>query len=68
MNSNMDISITNIQLYGGTQELISDGTLKLVNGTKYGLVGRNGCGKSTLLRAIAEGMIPIPSHLHVIHV
>ena len=68
VNSNMDISITNIQLYGGTQELISDGTLKLVNGTKYGLVGRNGCGKSTLLRAIAEGMIPIPSHLHVIHV
>jgi ATPase subunit of ABC transporter with duplicated ATPase domains len=68
VNANMDICITNVQLYGGTQELISDGTLKLVNGTKYGLVGRNGAGKSTLLRAISEGTIPIPSHLHVIHV
>ena len=57
-----------MQLYGWTQELISDGTLKLVNGTKYGLVGRNGAGKSTLLRAVAEGMIPVPSHLQVIHV
>lgn len=68
VNANMDICITNVQLYGGTQELISDGTLKLVNGTKYGLVGRNGAGKSTLLRAVAEGIIPVPSHLQVIHV
>ena len=68
VNANMDICITNVQLYGGTQELISDGTLKLVNGTKYGLVGRNCAWKSTLLRAISEGTIPVPSHLHVIHV
>ena len=46
-NSNMDIQIGNIQLYGGRQELLTDATLKLVHGTKYGLVGRNGTGKST---------------------
>ncbi|ACO66328.1 ATP-binding cassette superfamily [Micromonas commoda] len=64
----MDILISNVQLYGGRQELLSDATLKLVFGTKYGLVGRNGTGKSTLLHAISERTIPVPSHLHIIHV
>ena len=67
-NSNMDIQITNVQLYGGRQELLTDAVLKLVHGTKYGLVGRNGTGKSTLLHAIADRLIPIPEHLHIIHV
>ena len=67
-NSNMDIQIANVQLYGGRQELLSDATLKLVFGTKYGLVGRNGTGKSTLLHAISERTIPMPPHLHIIHV
>jgi ATPase subunit of ABC transporter with duplicated ATPase domains len=67
-NCNMDIHINNIQLYGGRDELIQDGTLKLVFGTKYGLVGRNGAGKSTLLRAISERVIKLPDFLHIIHV
>jgi ATPase subunit of ABC transporter with duplicated ATPase domains len=67
-NSNMDIQIGNIQLYGGRQELLTDATLKLVHGTKYGLVGRNGTGKSTLLHAIADRVIPMPEHVHIIHV
>ena len=40
----------------------------LIRGTKYGLVGRNGTGKSTLLHAIAERTIPMPPHIHIIHV
>ena len=65
-NSNMDIQIANVQLYGGRQELLSDATLKLVFGTKYGLVGRNGTGKSTLLHAISERTIPMPvSYTHL---
>jgi ATPase subunit of ABC transporter with duplicated ATPase domains len=67
-NCNMDIHIAGIQLYGGRDELIQDGMLKLVFGTKYGLVGRNGCGKSTLLRAISERTIKMPEFLHIIHV
>ena len=67
-NANMDIQINNVQLYGGKQELLRDATLKLVHGTKYGLVGRNGTGKSTLLHAIAERTIPMPEHIHIIHV
>jgi len=68
VNANMDIHISGIQLYGGRDELIQDGVLKLVFGTKYGLVGRNGCGKSTLLRAISERLIKLPDFLHIIHV
>lgn len=67
-NCNMDIHISGIQLYGGRDELIQEGVLKLVFGTKYGLVGRNGCGKSTLLRAISERVIKLPEFLHIIHV
>jgi ATP-binding cassette subfamily F protein 2 len=33
-NSNMDIQISNVQLYGGRQELLSDATLRLVFGKK----------------------------------
>ena len=67
-NANMDIQIGGIQLYGGKQELLTDATLKLVHGTKYGLVGRNGTGKSTLLHAISDRVVPMPDHLHIIHV
>jgi len=51
-----------------TQELLTDATLKLVFGTKYGLVGRNGTGKSTLLHAIADRQVKLPPHIHIIHV
>mmetsp|Transcript_4315 Transcript_4315/g.4975 ORF Transcript_4315/g.4975 Transcript_4315/m.4975 type:complete len:960 (+) Transcript_4315:148-3027(+) len=66
--ANMDICIRQVQLYGGRDELISNGVLQLTNGVKYGLVGRNGVGKTTLLRAIAEGTIKMPEYLHIIHV
>jgi ABC-type multidrug transport system ATPase subunit len=33
-----------------------------------GLVGRNGVGKTTLLRHLAEGLIPLPKFLNVVHV
>ena len=61
-------SVGNIHLYGGTQELISGGTLALTYGTHYGLVGRNGVGKTSLLRAIATKAIVLPDFLHIIHV
>ena len=67
-NANMDIQIDGVQLYGGKQELLRDAVLKLVHGVKYGLVGRNGTGKSTLLHAIADRTLPMPEHVHIIHV
>lgn len=39
-------------------EILTDAKLRLKEGQRYALVGRNGCGKSTLLRAIADKLIP----------
>ncbi|KAI5463410.1 P-loop containing nucleoside triphosphate hydrolase protein [Mariannaea sp. PMI_226] len=39
-------------------EILAGTKLKLNEGQRYALVGRNGTGKSTLLKAIAEKLIP----------
>ncbi|GJN66790.1 hypothetical protein PCL_04329 [Purpureocillium lilacinum] len=39
-------------------EILSGAKLRLKEGQRYALVGRNGTGKSTLLRAIHEKLIP----------
>ncbi|GBG28982.1 ABC transporter ATP-binding protein ARB1 [Hondaea fermentalgiana] len=51
-------------LYHG-YELLSDTTLTLSWGNRYGLIARNGEGKSTLLRALASGIIPRPANIDV---
>ena len=76
---NMDISVTDIQLWAGQVgghadghqggvELIDRATLALTFGRNYGMVGRNGVGKTTILRAIACREIPIPEMFHIVHV
>ncbi|OAA68882.1 ABC transporter-like protein [Cordyceps fumosorosea ARSEF 2679] len=39
-------------------EILSGARLRLKEGRRYALIGRNGTGKSTLLKAIAEKLIP----------
>ncbi|PON29440.1 hypothetical protein TGAM01_v201689 [Trichoderma gamsii] len=39
-------------------EILSNAKLRLKEGQRYALVGRNGTGKSTLLKAIAQKLIP----------
>ncbi|PTB45510.1 uncharacterized protein TrAFT101_000953 [Trichoderma asperellum] len=39
-------------------EILSNAKLRLKEGQRYALVGRNGTGKSTLLKAIARKLIP----------
>ncbi|CEJ84902.1 Putative ABC transporter [[Torrubiella] hemipterigena] len=43
---------------GDGLEILNDAQLKLKEGQRYALIGRNGTGKSTLLRAIADKLIP----------
>jgi ATPase subunit of ABC transporter with duplicated ATPase domains len=38
----------------GGKTLLDQAQLKLVQGRKYGLVGRNGIGKTTLINAITR--------------
>ncbi|OAR02715.1 hypothetical protein LLEC1_08076, partial [Akanthomyces lecanii] len=70
----LDIDGVNITIVGGAKsgtpakgrskarteglEILSGAKLRLKEGHRYALVGRNGTGKSTLLKAIAEKLIP----------
>ncbi|XWW95443.1 hypothetical protein V2A60_003402 [Cordyceps javanica] len=70
----LDIDGVNITIVGGSKsgtpakgkskarseglEILSGAKLRLKEGHRYALVGRNGTGKSTLLKAIAEKLIP----------
>jgi ATP-binding cassette subfamily F protein 2 len=58
-----DVKITSASLVFHGRVLITDSTLELSYGRRYGLLGENGCGKSTLLKAIAAREYPIPEHL-----
>ena len=66
-----DVSIKSmILLAPNGKPLLEDGAaLRLSQGRKYGLVGRNGTGKTTLLKAISSYEVNgFPPHLKVVHV
>jgi len=63
-----DIKLDYFSLSYGRTQLLVDATLSIVQGRKYGLVGRNGSGKSTLLRHISSRELPIPKNISVLHV
>ncbi|KAF4989125.1 hypothetical protein FGRMN_9310 [Fusarium graminum] len=58
-----DVKMTSCSLVFHGRVLITDSTLELTYGKRYGLLGENGCGKSTFLKAIAAREYPIPEHL-----
>lgn len=60
-----DVKITSTSLVFHGRVLITDSTLELSFGRRYGLLGENGCGKSTLLKAIAAREYPIPDHVDI---
>ncbi|KAL2140350.1 hypothetical protein VTI28DRAFT_3879 [Corynascus sepedonium] len=63
-----DIKIDNIDVSIGGNRILTDTTLTLSHGHRYGLVGNNGVGKSTLLRALSRREVPIPTHISILHV
>ncbi len=60
-----DVKITSTSLVFHGRVLITDSTLELTLGRRYGLLGENGCGKSTLLKAIAAREYPVPEHVDI---
>lgn len=60
-----DVKITSMSLVFHGRVLITDSTLELTLGRRYGLLGENGCGKSTMLKAIAAREYPIPEHVDI---
>ncbi len=60
-----DVKITSTSLVFHGRVLITDSTLELSYGRRYGLLGENGCGKSTLMKAIYKREYPIPEHIDI---
>lgn len=60
-----DVKISSVSLVFHGKVLISDTTLELNYGRRYGLLGENGCGKSTLLKAIDKREYPIPDQIDI---
>lgn len=65
VESSRDVKIISSSLVFHGRVLISDSTLEVNAGRRYGLLGENGCGKSTLLKAIEKREFPFPDHLDI---
>ncbi len=52
------ITATDLELRAGARILLEPITLRVANGDRIGLVGRNGAGKTTALRALAGEGLP----------
>lgn len=63
-----DIRIDGIDINFAGNRILTDASLTLAHGRRYGLVGRNGIGKSTLLRALSKRELAVPAHLTILHV
>ncbi|RAL02214.1 putative AAA family ATPase GCN20 [Aspergillus ibericus CBS 121593] len=63
-----DIKVDSIDISVGGHRILTDASLSLAYGRRYGLVGQNGIGKSTLLRALSRREVAIPSHISILHV
>lgn len=60
-----DVKINSVSLVFHGKVLITDTTMELNYGRRYGLLGENGCGKSTLLKAIDKREYPIPEQIDI---
>ncbi len=58
---NVKVQQLTITFHG--RELVTDSTLEINMGRRYGLIGQNGSGKSSILQAIFYGELPIPDHI-----
>ena len=65
MPASKDVKITSTSLVFHGKVLITDSTLEVNFGRRYGLLGENGCGKSTLLKAIDRREYPFPDHVDI---
>jgi ATP-binding cassette subfamily F protein 2 len=65
LEASRDVKITSTSLVFHGRVLITDSTLEVNYGRRYGLLGENGCGKSTLLKAIDKREFPFPEHLDI---
>eukprot|EP00871_Galdieria_phlegrea_P004140 jgi/Galph1/4727/GphlegSOOS_G3356.1 len=63
-----EVKVEGLDLSFGGLELLSNASLSLSYGRRYGIVGRNGVGKSTLMKSISHRDLPIPADMSVLYV
>ncbi|PGG98327.1 ATP-binding cassette, subfamily F, member 3 [Blastomyces parvus] len=63
-----DVKVEGFDVAISGKRILTDASLTLAYGRRYGLVGQNGIGKSTLLRALSRREVPIPTHISILHV
>nr|CAG4708809.1 unnamed protein product [Naegleria fowleri] len=64
-----EIRVSDVIVSVGSKTLLSGTDVVLLNGRRYGMIGRNGVGKTTLLRHIAERDFKgIPPYLQILHI
>lgn len=68
-----DIKIEAFDISIASKRILTEASMAIAFGRRYGLVGRNGVGKSTLLRYLSSRQISgasgeIPAHLSILHV
>lgn len=63
--SSQDVKIISASLVFHGKVLITDSTLEVTYGRRYGLLGENGCGKSTFLKAIDKREYPFPEAIDI---
>jgi ATP-binding cassette, subfamily F, member 2 len=65
LEASRDVKIASSSLVFHGRVLITDATIEVNYGRRYGLLGENGCGKSTLLKAIDKREFPFPEHIDI---
>lgn len=58
--ASVDLKIESLTVTFHGREIVTDTTLELNKGRRYGFIGLNGSGKSTLMNAIYNRELPIP--------
>lgn len=65
-NGEKDIHVPRLSIHFKGKTLLSDTSLKLIHGHRYGLIGKNGAGKTTLLRYISHYELEgFPRHIRI---
>ena len=59
------VSVNNLSLYFGGQDIFRDISFMVNKGDKIGLTGKNGAGKSTLLKVLAKDLMPNSGNISV---
>lgn len=60
-----DVHLNQMTITFHGAELLTDTSVELNCGRRYGLLGLNGCGKSSFLGALDSRELPIPDHIDI---